>query len=88
MQGILAEDPLMTFVVLVLLPLGILLIVLWIALPFSVFGIKSRLDTIIEQLDAISQQQEHVRRLLRHLAQTYQRSQESPRRRYEEKQDL
>jgi hypothetical protein len=88
MQGILSEDPLMTFVVLVLLPLGILLIVLWIALPFSVFGIKSRLDTIIEQLDAISQQQEHVRRLLRHLVQTYQRSQESPRRRYEEKQDL
>jgi len=30
--------------------LGIILAILWIALPFAVFGIKGRLDDIIREL--------------------------------------
>lgn len=31
--------------------LGVLLLILWIALPFAVFGIKKRLDRIIKLLE-------------------------------------
>lgn len=30
--------------------LGIVIVILWIALPFAVFGIKKRLDAIIVEL--------------------------------------
>ena len=35
--------------------LGLFLLVLWIALPFAVFGIKGRLDRIITQLEKLNE---------------------------------
>ena len=34
--------------------LGLVLLVLWIALPFAVFGIKKRLDAILIELKALN----------------------------------
>lgn len=36
--------------------LGIVLTILWICLPFAVFGIKQRLDTLIRQNKALIEQ--------------------------------
>lgn len=33
---------------------GLFLLILWIALPFAVFGIKKRLDEIIKQLKKLN----------------------------------
>lgn len=35
---------------------GVLIVILWIALPFAVFGIKKRLDEIIKQLRILNRQ--------------------------------
>lgn len=34
--------------------LGLFLLILWVALPFAVFGIKGRLDEIIKQLKKLN----------------------------------
>lgn len=43
---------------LVLWLLGLVLLVLWIALPFAVFGIKRRLDAILIELKALNRSRE------------------------------
>lgn len=43
----------------------LLLAILWIILPFAVFGIKNRLDTIIKVADKASERLERIERQLR-----------------------
>lgn len=40
-------------VLLILIVLALVILVLWIILPFAVFGLKSRLDTTNQLLEAI-----------------------------------
>jgi len=45
----------MEFLYLVAVVLGVIVSILWILMPFAVFGIKSKLDAMTERVDFLSQ---------------------------------